>query len=109
MAGHNRPAWHRAPAAYAWSSHGHYVGLRHERWLTTPAQVWALGNTPFAREAAYAERVRQGVSPADGERLLSAVHGGWVTGSDAFLAQVQQLTGRRVVKGRPGRPPHLVT
>lgn len=94
-----------APAAYPWSSHGHYVGLRHERWLTTPAPVWALGNTPFAREAAYAERVRQGVSVADGQRLLAAVQGGWVTGSPAFLAQVQQLSDRRVEKGRAGRPP----
>ncbi len=92
------------PAQDPWSSHGHYAGLRHERWLVVPAAYWALGNTPFAREAAYAERVRQGVSAADRERLQAALLGGWVTGSPRFLDQVQALTGRRLQKGRAGRP-----
>ena len=87
-----------------WSSHAHYVGLRHERWLVPPPPYWALGNTPFAREMAYADRVRQGVSKADRERLGAAVLGGWVTGSPAFLGQLQALTERRLQKKRPGRP-----
>jgi putative transposase len=100
--------WSATPAAYPWSSHGHYAGVRLERWLTVPPQVWAMGNTPFAREAAYAERVRQGVSTADSARLWNALMGGWVSGTPAFVAQVQQATGRRVLKGRAGRPPRPV-
>lgn len=101
------PVWEGAVAAPQddpWSSHGHYVGLRHERWLAVPAQYWALGNTPFAREAAYADRVRQGVSLADRARLQAAVMGGWVSGTPPFLDQLQALTGRRLLKGRAGRP-----
>ena len=50
---------------YPWSSHGHYAGLRHDRLITPHPLYWTLGNTPFAREAAYAELVRAGVAPAD--------------------------------------------
>lgn len=92
------------PQSNPWSSHGHYAGLRHERWLTVPAAYWALGNTPFAREAAYVERVQQGVAAADRERLQAALLGGWITGSPRFVDQVQALTGRRLQKRRAGRP-----
>jgi putative transposase len=46
---------------YPWSSHGHYAGLRRDKLLTPHPLYWELGNTPFAREAAYVELVRGGV------------------------------------------------
>jgi len=44
---------------YPWSSHGHYIGRRTDPVVTPHAMYWALGNTPFAREAAYAALVRR--------------------------------------------------
>lgn len=93
-----------APDRYFWSSHAHYLGRRQHAGLVAPAVYWQLGNTPFAREAAYAQRVAQGLSPEARARLKEAALKGWVLGSDAFIAQVQAQTGRRVVKARPGRP-----
>ncbi|MEO7241922.1 MAG: transposase [Variovorax sp.] len=94
-----------APRDYPWSSHGHYLGLRSERMLTPPAVYWELGNTPFAREAAYAELVQAGVDRDLQLRLTDAALYGWAMGDSEFAQLVQQRTGRAAVKGRPGRPP----
>lgn len=92
------------PRDYAWSSHGHYIGLRNDRLVTPHALFWTLGNTPFAREAAYAELVQTGL-PADERRLLSdAVLRGWALGDVEFVADLQKKTERRVSKMTAGRP-----
>jgi putative transposase len=90
---------------YAWSSHGHYAGLRQDRFLTPHPLYWALGNTPFAREAAYAELVQNGISGADYAALTDATLRGWAVGDRDFLDSLQKTTQRRVLKSRPGRPP----
>jgi putative transposase len=90
--------------AHAWSSHAHYAGLRADRWIAPPPTYWALGNTPFAREAAYADRVRHGLSEGQSQAITDAVRHGWALGDAAFLAQLQADTPRRVSRARPGRP-----
>lgn len=90
--------------AYPWSSHGHYVGLRSDKMITPHPLYWALGNTPFAREAAYAELVRAGTTPAQQALLTESVLGGWALGSERFVADLQKRTDRRVQKNQPGRP-----
>lgn len=93
------------PGDYPWSSHAHWLGLRHDRLLTPHAQYWALGNTPFAREAAYAARVQAGLAPSEEAVLSSSVAGGWALGDDEFVQTLQKHTPRRVIPARPGRPP----
>ncbi len=95
------------PADHAWSSHRHYVGLRHDRVVAPHALYWALGNTPFAREAAYAELVREGPPAGIQQQLLAAVRGGWALGDEAFVAGLQKLTPRRVTMRPAGRPRRL--
>ena len=90
---------------FPWSSHGHYAGLRQDRFLTPHPLYWALGNTPFAREAAYAELVRGGISSAVHAALTDATLRGWAIGDEDFLHSLQKTTDRRVLKARPGRPP----
>jgi putative transposase len=89
---------------YAWSSYGHYAGLRSERLLTPLPTYWALGNTPFAREAAYADLVAKG-NPAEVDTAVaqSAIRG-WALGDTDFLRELQRRTPRRVTLARPGRP-----
>ncbi|MFZ9510479.1 MAG: transposase, partial [Burkholderiaceae bacterium] len=61
------------PADHAWSSHAHYLGRRVDRLVTPHPLYWALGNTPFAREAAYAELVRAGLTHSNkGEDEIDA-------------------------------------
>ena len=91
-------------ADYAWSSHAHWVGLRNDRWLAPHALYWALGNTPFAREAAYAALVQAGLGAAMQTSLTDSALSGWALGDAEFLEGLQQQTPRRVTRGAPGRP-----
>lgn len=89
---------------YFWSSHGHYIGLRGDRLVTPHPLYWALGNTPFAREAAYAQLVQDGVASPIQRALTESTLHGWALGDAQFLAELQKKTERRLGKGRPGRP-----
>ena len=93
---------------YVWSSHGHYTGLQQDRLITPHALVWELGNTPFSREAAYAELVQGGSSPAEEQALTSATLKGWALGSADFLDDLQQRTERRAARLTAGRPTVLL-
>lgn len=89
---------------YPWSSHGHYIGQHTDKLITPHPLVWELGNTPFAREAAYAEWVRAGVSSVQQSALTDTALSGWALGEPDFVAELQKKTQRRVSKGRAGRP-----
>ena len=89
---------------YPWSSYGHYSGQRIDKLISPHRLFWELGNTPFAREAAYAEWVRQGVSPAQQAALTDSALSGWALGEPEFVAELQRLTPRRVTKSQAGRP-----
>ena len=91
-------------ADYLWSSHGHYAGLRTDSLVTPHPLYWELGNTPFAREAAYADLVRAGVTGQQQADLTQSALRGWALGEAGFVAELQKRTLRRVEKGRPGRP-----
>lgn len=93
-----------AAADYAWSSHGHYIGRRVDRLVTPHAQFWGLGNTPFAREAAYAELIQAGTAPAQQQALTDATLKGWALGDADFVQELQKATPRRLSKGQAGRP-----
>jgi putative transposase len=93
---------------FLWSSYGHYAGLRVDRLVTPHPLYWALGNTPFAREAAYAEMVRGGISAVDQERLTEATLHGWAVGDADFADDLHKTTGRRAVKGSAGRRPTVI-
>ena len=98
-----------AADAFAWSSYGHYAGLRHDRSLSPHPLCWQLGNTPFAREARYADLVRSGLTAPDEASLTEATLRGWAAGDAQFLASLQKATARRVVKARAGRPPTAIS
>ena len=94
------------PRDYPWSSHGSYVGLRTDKLITPHALYWALANTPFGREVAYADLVRAGISSDQQTALTKATLSGWALGSDDFVADLQKKTLRRVHQNTAGRP-HL--
>ena len=89
---------------YVWSSHGHYIGRKTDKLITPHPLYWELGNTPFAREAAYADLVRAGVSDQQRADLTQSVLSGWALGEGDFVADLQKKTARRVAKGSAGRP-----
>jgi putative transposase len=92
------------PQDYPWSSHLHYAGVRPDRLITPHALVWELGNTPFSREAAYAELVQSGINPVQQAAITQATLSGWALGEADFVADLQKKTERRVTKAAAGRP-----
>jgi len=92
------------PADWPWSSHTHYLGLRNDRLVTPHALCWSLGNTPFAREAAYAELVQRGVAADQQGQLTDATLRGWALGAPDFLEVLQKKLQRRVSRAKAGRP-----
>jgi putative transposase len=93
------------PATYPWSSHPHYLGLRRDKLVSPHPLYWALGNTPFARDAAYAELVSAGISQKQKLDLSESALHGWALGEPDYVADLQRRTQRRVARGRAGRPP----
>jgi putative transposase len=89
---------------YPWSSHGFYVGTRADKLVTPHALFWDLANTPFGREAAYADLVRSGVNPDLQSALTRSALAGWALGGPDFVADLQKKTERRVNQARAGRP-----
>jgi putative transposase len=63
-----------------------------------------LGNTPFAREAAYDDLVQAGLAQSQKDQLTQSALSGWALGSTDFVGQLQQSTARRLVPGKAGRP-----
>jgi putative transposase len=92
------------PADYRWSSCRHHVGLTSDQRLQGHALYWALGNTPFERQAAYRRFLEPGVGADEAARFERALAGGWVVGSRAFLQQIAHLCPRRPQPSRAGRP-----
>ena len=90
---------------YDWSSHRRYIGQREDKLVSPHSLFWGLGNTPFAREAAYADLVRAGITPVQQADLTRSALSGWALGEESFVADLQKYTARRVVKKQAGRPP----
>ena len=89
---------------YPWSSHGHYAGQRIDKLITPHPLYWSLGNTPFAREAAYSDLVASGLNSATERALTDSVLSGWALGDPDYIADLQKRTERRLVAGKAGRP-----
>ena len=96
------------PGDYRWSSYAHHTGQRAEPWLTPHPLFWELGNTPFAREVAYANLVQTGIASVQQAALTDATLRGWALGEPQFVADLQKITPRRVSKTAAGRPPLAV-
>jgi putative transposase len=93
------------PADYRWSSHTHYIGQNQDRRLTPHAEYWRLGNTPFAREAAYRQRVFEGLSNEEIRALSQATQHGWVVGDLTYVRSLEGQFERRLTRTLAGRPP----
>ena len=73
--------------------------------VTDHVLYWALGNTPFQREAAYMELVQQGLRQRRaGRHDRAALLKGWPLGSHAFKAELEKKTKRQILPAKRGRP-----
>ena len=92
------------PQDYRWSSY-HANGLGRANALLTPhAEYLRLGREATARRAAYRALFRAHVDEALTDEIRDATNGNFVLGDERFQAQIAQVLGRRVVRGKAGRP-----
>lgn len=91
----------------ALSSVRHHLGQRTDPLVADPAGFWALGNTPFEREARYRTMLEQGLQPHRRSLIEQALRGGWALGSSRFLAGLAEQTNRPLAPRPRGRPRKL--
>ncbi len=93
------------PQDYRWSSY-HANGLGRGNGLLTPHEEYRrLGRADAERREAYRALFRAHVDEALTDEIRDATNGNFVLGGERFQAQIAHALGRRVVRGRPGRPP----
>jgi putative transposase len=90
--------------AIRWSSLAHHLGYRRDPLITEHAVYWALGNTPFEREAAYRRWMEEGASPGEVQALRLAIRSSRPLARAEFAAAMAEASGVPL-KPRPrGRP-----
>jgi putative transposase len=87
-----------------WSSQAHHTGQRVDPVLSVPPPYWALGNTPFEREAAYRNLLEQALTSAQVHAIEHALRGGWALGPPSFQQQVGSGAHRPAAPRPRGRP-----
>ncbi|RJG07268.1 transposase [Noviherbaspirillum cavernae] len=91
-------------AEYPWSSYVHHAGGKPDPLITDHAMYWALGNTPFDREANYRNLAEQALTLQEVEALSEATLKGWAFGSEKFKGRLEKTVNRRVSPAKRGRP-----
>lgn len=94
-----------APELGRWmSSRAHHLGSAGDPLLSDPPAYWALGNTPFEREARYRALLAQALPAAQVQAIEAALRGGWALGPPDFLARLGEQAERPVQPRPRGRP-----
>lgn len=94
-----------AAADWTWSSAQHHLGMVRDPALGEAAAWWALGNTPFEREASWQRRLTEGLDERTVLRITNATRRGWPIGEPDFLAALQATVPQRLAPRPRGRPP----
>lgn len=91
-------------AEYRWSSYR--VNAKGDpSVLACPHSLYkALGRDEVLRAEAYRELFRYQLDPGLVDQIRAATNGNYALGSPKFSAEVEAALGRRVTKGKPGRP-----
>jgi putative transposase len=90
--------------AWPWSSASHHLGQKAIAWITEHPTYWALGNTPFEREAKHEAILQQALTAPELAKLEDAVRRGWALGDAVFCAGISRLVDRPTAPGPRGRP-----
>lgn len=92
-----------AASLYPWSSCRHHVGLEQDPLITDHPLYWALGNTPFERQAGYRQQLEAGLTPAQLDQIRYAENNGWMLGR-LPEQQIASEASRRLAPLPKGRP-----
>jgi len=99
------------PADWKWSSLQTHLGLSPEPRLAALPSYWALGNTPFEREARYPAIIDQPITEATWDIIRKGLSSGrpWVTEQTmAGLSPEERQRWVRRPRGRPAKASQVV-
>jgi putative transposase len=91
-----------------WSSAAHHCGLRDDPLIVEHPLFWALGNTPFEREASYRALMEQALTRDEDKSIEDATIKGWAIGSVQFLQHHSAGASRRLSPLPRGRPAKVI-
>lgn len=91
-------------ADYPWSSYAHHAGVKTDPLIVDHPLYWALGNTPFAREAVYRKALEKPLGKDDMQAIEQCALKGWALGSAQFKAALEKGGARRTSPAQRGRP-----
>ncbi len=94
----------RRPADYPWSSHQANLGDIDDSCISPHPEYLALGQHEHARRSAYRELFDEAIEPLLIEKIREATNAGYPLASESFLSQTAMPSGRKLRRGRPGRP-----
>lgn len=83
------------PLDWPWSSYAHHVGEKAAPWISDHSLYWALGNTPYERQAAYKALCAEVLDAETVTAISQAALTGRATGEPA------NVPARRNTRGRP--------
>lgn len=92
------------PAEYRWSSYRFHAQGEPSVFLTPHALYLALGLNDQERQVSYRELFRYQLEPGLADEIRSATNGNYALGSSRFKEQIAEALGRRVTRGKVGRP-----
>ena len=87
-----------------WTSSAHHLGHKTDLALESQAAYWALGNTPFDREARYRTLLEEGLSRRETQQLLLAARGAQPLADEDSLRQWEKRLGLSLQRRPRGRP-----
>ncbi len=93
------------PADYRWSSYRVNAQGEPTRTIAPHELYLGLGQDSASRSTAYRELFRHHLESKLVDEIRQATNGNYVIGSERFQRQVENILGRRVTRGKPGRPP----
>ncbi|MGE3925554.1 MAG: transposase [Lautropia sp.] len=91
------------PQDFRWSSHRHHLGVENDSLVSPHPLYWALGNTPFDREASY-RALFDTIAPIDDPTLTQALLAGKPLADRCFLERLERATGLALEPRPVGRP-----
>jgi putative transposase len=100
-----RAAIVRHPRQYGWSSYRVNAEGRASG-LVVPHELYRrLGRSADARREAYRGLFHAAADEVAVDHIRQATNGGFILGSARFAQEIARALGRRVERGKPGRPP----
>ncbi|MFM9968799.1 MAG: transposase [Burkholderiales bacterium] len=92
------------PGEYRWSSYSGNALGRIDLLLTPHVEYLRLGADGPGRQSAYRELLLADEDESELAQIRRAANAGYALGAERFIADIEQITGRRAREGRTGRP-----